>query len=64
MLSPQEKRKLMINNIQNSIKNIPNYPKPGILFRDITSLLANPVAYADSVALLVEQYRDKGILKL
>ncbi|EGY28887.1 adenine phosphoribosyltransferase [Candidatus Regiella insecticola 5.15] len=64
MLSPQEKRKLMINNIQNSIKNIPNYPKPGILFRDISSLLTNPVAYADSVALLVEPYRDKGITKV
>lgn len=28
--------------IKNSIKSIPDYPKPGILFRDVTSLLEDP----------------------
>ena len=50
--------------IKNSIKSIPDYPKPGILFRDVTSLLEDPKAYAASIALLVERYRNKGITKV
>lgn len=50
--------------IKNSIKSVPDYPKPGILFRDVTSLLEDPKAYAASIALLVERYRNKGITKV
>lgn len=50
--------------IRDSIKTIPDYPKPGILFRDVTSLLENPLAYASSIELLVERYRDTGVTKV
>ncbi|MDZ7279188.1 adenine phosphoribosyltransferase [Pantoea eucrina] len=50
--------------IKNSIKSIPDYPKPGILFRDVTSLLEDPQAYAAAIAILVERYRNKGITKV
>lgn len=50
--------------LKNSIKSIPDYPKPGILFRDVTSLLEDPTAFALSIELLVERYRDKGITKV
>ncbi|SQI33212.1 Adenine phosphoribosyltransferase [Serratia plymuthica] len=50
--------------IKDSIKTIPDYPKPGILFRDVTSLLENPLAYAASIELLVERYRDAGVTKV
>ncbi|WP_338561716.1 adenine phosphoribosyltransferase [Erwinia sp. E_sp_B04_7] len=50
--------------LKNSIKSIPDYPKPGILFRDVTSLLEDPEAYALSIKLLVERYRDRGITKV
>lgn len=50
--------------IKESIKTIPDYPKPGILFRDVTSLLENPLAYASSIELLVERYLDKGVTKV
>jgi adenine phosphoribosyltransferase len=39
------------------IRDIPDFPKPGILFKDITPLLANPPAFAESVRLLSEHYR-------
>lgn len=42
---------------QNSIKSIQDYPKPGILFRDVTSLLEDLKAYALSIELLVERYK-------
>ncbi|KAA9000146.1 adenine phosphoribosyltransferase [Affinibrenneria salicis] len=53
-----------IDLIKNSIKSIPDYPKPGILFRDITSLLEEPAAYAASIEMLTSRYRDAGITKV
>jgi adenine phosphoribosyltransferase len=50
--------------IKDSIKTIPDYPKAGILFRDVTSLLENPLAYVSSIELLVERYLDKGVTKI
>ncbi|CCP02390.1 adenine phosphoribosyltransferase [Erwinia amylovora Ea644] len=50
--------------LKNSIKSIPDYPKPGILFRDVTSLLEDPKAFALSIELLVERYRHAGITKV
>ncbi len=46
--------------LKNSIKSIQDYPKPGILFRDVTSLLEDPKAYALSIDLLVERYKKCG----
>ncbi|WP_392565189.1 adenine phosphoribosyltransferase [Utexia brackfieldae] len=50
--------------IKESILTIPDYPKKGILFRDITSLLQNPTAFRLTIELLVEHYRDKKIDKV
>ena len=50
--------------IKSSIKSIPNYPKEGIIFRDITSLLEVPSAFKATIDLIVEQYRNKGITKV
>ena len=43
------------------IRSIPDFPKPGILFRDITPLLAAPVAFRESVKRLAEPFRDRKI---
>ena len=43
------------------IRAIPDFPKPGILFRDITPLLASPVALAETVRRLAEHFRDSRI---
>ncbi|MGR5227908.1 adenine phosphoribosyltransferase [Photobacterium damselae] len=53
-----------IELIQSSIKSIPDYPKPGILFRDVTSLMENPDAYRATMEVLTERYKDKGITKI
>lgn len=50
--------------LKNSIKSIPDYPKPGILFRDVTSLLEDPKAYATSIELLVARFKDAGVTKV
>jgi len=50
--------------IKQSIKTIPDYPKPGILFRDVTSLLEDHTAYKATMDILVEKYKDQGFTKV
>ena len=50
--------------IEHSIRTIPDYPKPGIQFRDITTLLGNPLAYAAAVEALVAPYAAARIAKV
>ncbi|MCK3657371.1 adenine phosphoribosyltransferase [Pasteurellaceae bacterium Pebbles2] len=50
--------------IKSSIKSIPNYPKEGIIFRDITSLTEVPEAFSATVKLLAEQFKNQGISKI
>ena len=50
--------------IKSSIKSIPDYPKAGIIFRDITSLLEVPEAFKASIDAIVAEFKDKGITKI
>ncbi|QYJ76653.1 MULTISPECIES: adenine phosphoribosyltransferase [Shewanella] len=50
--------------IKQSIKTIPDYPKAGIMFRDVTSLLEDHTAYQTAMKLLVERYKDSGFTKV
>ncbi|KAL0366267.1 UNVERIFIED_CONTAM: Adenine phosphoribosyltransferase 1, chloroplastic [Sesamum radiatum] len=50
-----------ISRISSSIRVIPDFPKPGILFQDITTLLLDPKAFKDTIDLFVERYKDKNI---
>ncbi|NQU26498.1 MAG: adenine phosphoribosyltransferase [Candidatus Nealsonbacteria bacterium] len=43
------------------IRDIPDFPKPGILFRDNTPLLAAPAALRQAVDRMAEPFRDAGI---
>ena len=45
-----------------TIRTVPDFPKPGIQFRDITTLLADPAALHSSVALLAEKARESSEL--
>ena len=41
-----------------SIRDIPNFPKPGIIFKDITTLLSNPIALNKLMTHLEERYKN------
>lgn len=43
------------------IRSIPDFPKPGIIFRDITTLLAAPTAFKDCIEQLAHHYRGTRI---
>lgn len=47
-----------IRMIEGCIRTIPDYPKPGIMFRDITPVLQNKEAFAACIDLLMDRLRD------
>lgn len=49
------------NQIKSHIRDIPDFPKPGILFKDITPILENPILCKEINEALVEPFREMGI---
>ncbi|XP_022720875.1 adenine phosphoribosyltransferase 5-like isoform X2 [Durio zibethinus] len=47
--------------ISEAIRVVPHFPKPGIMFQDITTLLLNHKAFKDTVDIFVDRYREMGI---
>ena len=50
--------------VKEYIRTIPDYPKPGIMFRDVTTIFESDVAYPKMIDAFVAHYRDKGIQKV
>jgi adenine phosphoribosyltransferase len=50
--------------LKNFVRVIENYPVEGISFKDITTLLKEPVAFKNVVDQISEFYKDKGITKI
>lgn len=50
--------------IKSLIRTVPNHPKPGVQFRDITTLLKDPVGFRKVIDLLAEHYASKQIDKI
>ena len=50
-----------VENIKNKIRTVPNWPKEGIMFRDITTLLQDAEGLKDVVGEFVKRYMDKNI---
>ena len=48
------------DQLKELIRDVPDFPKPGILFRDITTLIGNGPGLAAAVAMLAEQARAAG----
>lgn len=48
-------------NLLQFIKDVPDFPKPGIVFKDFTPLLADPGALALAVELMVNPFRGKRV---
>lgn len=48
-------------NLANYIRDIPDFPKPGILFKDITPLLNDPVAFQESIDRFTDHFCHRPI---
>ncbi len=52
---------MSVETLRERIREIPDFPKPGILFYDITTLLKDPAAFKEAIDLLTEPYRDTKV---
>ena len=50
--------------LKEQIRSIKDFPKPGIMFRDITTLLENPAALKDAADKIYQNVKDLGITKV
>ena len=50
-----------IEKIRQAIRDIPNFPKPGVVFKDITPLLSNGPLYKQTIDLLADRYRSQAV---
>jgi len=50
-----------IEEIRRAIRDIPDFPKPGIVFKDITPLLGNGRLFKRTIGILAERYRSQKI---
>ena len=51
----------MALDLKSHIRDVPDYPKPGILFKDITPLLQAPEAFAETIRQMCEPYRKDPV---
>lgn len=51
-------------DLESFIIDIPDYPEPGVIFKDITPLIASPVGLAAAVDEISDHFLDKGITKV
>ncbi len=50
-----------MDNLKKLVRTIPDYPKPGIMFRDVTTLFADAQGFKAAIARLVEPYRAEPV---
>jgi adenine phosphoribosyltransferase len=53
MINPKE--------IESAIRNVPDFPKPGIQFKDITPVLADPKLFAGTIELLINNFKPGSV---
>jgi adenine phosphoribosyltransferase len=51
-------------DLESYIRDIPDFPKAGVMFKDITPLLASPEAFAEAIEMLAQPYLDAGVTRV
>ena len=54
----------MTADLYRAIRDIPDFPKPGIVFKDITPLLLDPAAFRRATELMTAPYRGAGVTRV
>ncbi len=55
---------MTIDDLKAAIRDVPDFPKPGIMFKDITPILQDPKLFKYAMSLFAEQIEGKGITKV
>ena len=53
-----------MHQLAKSIRTVPDFPKIGVMFRDITTLLKDPLAFRTALEVFGDRYKNKGIQKV
>ena len=53
-----------MNKIIESIRTIPDFPKKGIMFRDVTTLFSNPLAFQETINEICSYWQNKNLTKI
>ena len=53
-----------IDKLKSAIRDVPDFPKPGIVFKDITPILADPELFSLALQIFVERHKGKDIDKV
>jgi adenine phosphoribosyltransferase len=53
-----------VDEIYQAIRDVPDFPKPGILFKDITPLLLSPVRFRRAIELMASPFRSSGVTRV
>jgi adenine phosphoribosyltransferase len=51
----------LVERLTRTLRDVPDFPKPGIVFKDITPVLADPGLFADATAAMAAPYHGRGI---
>lgn len=51
-------------DLKSYIRDVPDFPKPGIIFKDITPLLGDPQAFAAMIDAFADRYKNSGITRV
>lgn len=55
---------MSIDRIRSAIRDVPDFPKPGIIFKDITPVLADPELFREAIDIFAGRHKGKGIGKV
>ena len=50
-----------MQDLKSLIRSIPDYPKPGIMFRDVTTLLGDPAGFRAAIEQMAAPYKNAGV---
>lgn len=55
---------MSVEKLTAAIRDVPDFPQPGIIFKDITPILSDPELFKMTVDIFVDHIKDKGISKI
>ncbi len=55
---------ISLDDLYASIRDVPDFPAPGVVFKDITPFLLDPRLFGDAVSRLIEEFRGENVEKV
>lgn len=55
---------MTVDDLKAAVRDVPDFPKPGIIFKDITPILQDPALFKYAMQLFADQIKDQGVTKV